>query len=280
MPAQNYDNFKQELIASVIQRELEFQAKLLPTVTDVSQFAVKGSKAISFPKLSSFTVNDRAFGASDTEQELLDTVDQILLNKNKIVSWIIDAKDEMQTTIDAQSANAKRASAALGRQIDDDILAVLESDSVAITTVSPAITRDVILEMQEDLFDREADLDNLVLVVGNTSYTELLKISEFTEHQIYGPNNAIRGGVAGDVYGVPVIRRSGIAATRYYMYEKSGLALGMQAGPQLDSQKDIQFGTSGMRFAMDVLYGVDSLQRGEKGVDPTEGALMSKDNNA
>lgn len=279
MAAQNYANLKQDLIASVVQRELEFQAKLLPTVTNVSQFAVPGSKSVAFPKLSSFTVNSRAFGAADTEQTLTDATDQILLDKNKIVSWIIDSKDAMQTTINAQSENAKRASAALARQIDDDILGVLESDGVATATVSALITRDVILEMQESLFDREAELDRLVLVVGNAQYSELLKISEFTEHQIYGPNNAISGGQVGTVYGMPVIRRSGIASDRYYMYDSEGVGFAMQVGPQMDSEKDIQFGTGAMRFAMDALYGVDSLQRGEKGVAAGESALIVKDGN-
>jgi len=273
MAAQNYANLKQDLIASVVQRELEFQAKLMSTVTNVSQYAVPGAKSIAFPKLSSFTVNDRAFGAADTEQVLADTTDVVLLNKNKIVSWIIDAKDAFQTTINAQSANAKRASAALGRQIDTDIAALLESDSPA-TTTAGVISRDIILEMQETLFDNEAELDRIVLVVGNDSYSDLLKISEFTEHQIYGPNQAISGGVLGDVYGIPVIRRSGLTAGSFYMYDKEAFALGMQVGPQMDSEKDIQYGTGAMRFAMDVLYGLDSLQR-SGGVS----LLAVKDNN-
>jgi len=279
MAAQNYSNLKQDLIASIVQRELEFQAKLLPTVTNVSQFATKGAKSVSFPKLSSFTVNQRAFGAADTEQILADTTDQILLDKNKIISWIIDTKDEMQTTINAQSENAKRASAAIARKIDEDILAVLESDGIATSTTSVAITRDVILEMQEELFDNEAELDRLVLVVGNAQYSNLLKIAEFTEHQIYGPTNAISGGQVGTVYGMPVIRRSGVAEDRYYMYDSEGIGFAMQVGPQMDSEKDIQFGTGAMRFAMDALYGVDSLQRGEKSAGAGESALILKDAN-
>lgn len=278
MAAQNYANLKQDLIASVVQRELEFQAKLLPTVTNVSQFAVPGAKSVAFPKLSSFTVNSRAFGAADTEQTLTDTTDVIQLDQNRIVSWIIDSKDALQTTINAQAENAKRAAAAHARSIDDYILGVLESDGVPTTTLG-AITRDIILEMQQSLFDREAELDRMVLVVGNDSYSELLKIAEFTEHQIYGPNQAISGGQVGTVYGMAVIRRSGIGANTYYMYDSEGVGFAMQAGPQMDSEKDIQYGTGAMRFAMDVLYGCDSLQRGEKGVAAGQSALIVKDGN-
>lgn len=269
MAAETYPNFKQDLIASVVQRELEFKAKLLPTVTNVSQWAIPGAKSISFPKLSSFSVNDRAFGAADTEQNLTDTVDQILLNQNKIVSWIIDASDDVQTTIGAQAELAKRAASAHARDMDDEIVAVLEADGTA-TTTAGAISRDIILEMREALFDAEAEEDSLVLVVGNDSETNLLKIDEFTRHDVYGPNEAIRAGRLGTVYGMPVIRRSGLAANTFYMYAKEGIALGMQAGPKMDSQKAIEFGTNSVRYAMDVLYGVDSLQGG---------ALILKDNN-
>lgn len=278
MAANTFPNSKMDLIANIVQRELEFQAKLLPTITDVSQWAQPGARSIAFPKLTSFAVNNRAFGAADTEQTLTDTTDVIQLDKNRIVSWVVDMKDDLQASFDSQAELAKRAAAAHGRDMDNEILAVLEADGVATATVG-AITRDIILEMQTSLFDREAIEDDIVLVVGNDSHEELLKISEFTEHQIYGPNNAIRGGQIGTVYGMPVIRRSGIAANTYYMYERGGVALGMQAAPSMDSEKDIQYGTGAMRFAMDVLYGVDSLQRGEKGVGATESALIVKDGN-
>jgi hypothetical protein len=280
MAASAYPNLKQDLIASVVQRELEFQAKLLPTVTNVSQFAVPGAKSISFPKLSSFTVNSRAFGAADTEQVLTDTFDQLLLDQNKIVSWIVDAKDDVQTTIGAQAENAKRAAAAHARDIDTNIVSVIEAAGRTDWGVATGdITRDIILDMMEGYLDAEGVESDAVLVVGNDQHKALLKISEFTEHQIYGPNDAIRGGQIGTVYGMPVIRRSGLAASTYYIYGKEAVAAGFQAGPQMDSEKDIQYGTGAMRFAMDVLYGLKALRLNEKGAGASESALIFKDNN-
>lgn len=278
MAADTYPNLKQEVIASLVQRELEFKSKLLPTITDVSNFAVPGASSVSFPKLDSFTANNRAFGAADTEQNLTDTKDQILLDKNRIVSWIVDAKDEVQTSINNVAETAKRAASALARDIDNEIVTMLEADGQA-TTTAGVISRDIILEMRESLFDAEAEEDSMVLVVGNDSESELLKIAEFTRHDVYGPNEAIRNGRLGTIYGMPVIRRSGIGASTYYMYAKEGAAYAAQSGPQMDSEKDIQYGTGAMRFAMDILYGVDSLQRGLKGAGATESALIFKDNN-
>jgi hypothetical protein len=279
MSAATHPNLKQDLIASAVQRELEFAAKLLPTIENVSNFASPGAKTISFPKLSSFTVNSRAFGAADSEQTLADTLDTIALDKNKIVQWIIDSKDDAQTTISAQVEYAKRAASAHGRDMDNEILSVLEAAGRAQASAVGVITRDIILDMQETLHDAEANEDQMVLVLGNDSYKEMLKISEFTEHQIYGPNNAISGGQVGTIYGMPVVRRSGIAAATYYMYEKTGLALGVQVSPQMDSQKAVQYGSGSMRHVMDVLYGVDALQLGLKGAGGAESALIVKDAN-
>ena len=276
----NLPAFKQDLIASVVQRELEFSAKLLPLITNVSQFAVPGSRSISFPKLSSFVVNDRAFGAADTPQTLADTVDQILMDKNKICSYILDRKDSAQTTINEEVEYARRAASAHGRDMDEEIRAVFEAAGRTDWGAATGdITRDIILDMQRAAFDSEANEDELSLVVSNDQYQALLKIAEFTEHQIYGPNQAISAGQIGTVYGMPVVRRSNMPLQTYYMVGKEGCALGIQVAPQMDSDKAIEFGAGSTRHVMDILYGVDSLQRGLKNAGPTESALLFKDNN-
>lgn len=283
MAAATHPNLKQDLIASIVQRELEFQAKLLPTVTDFSQFAIPGVRSVSIPKLTSFTVNDRAFGASDTEQVLTDSVDQLLLDKNKIVSWIIDQKDQAQVTINAEAEYARRAASAHGRTIDTELVGVIEAagrvdwgDGVA----TGDITRDFVLEMQEAAYDAEANLEDLVLVVSNDQHRALLQITEFTEQQVYGMSpTPIMSGQIGSLYGMPVIRRSGLGAQTYYMYERGGVGFAMQVGPQMDSEKDIQYGTQAMRYAMDALYGVKAMRLNEKGAGATESALIFKDRN-
>ena len=86
MAAQNLVNTKQDVISAMVQRELLNNASLLPFLRDLSAMAVKGSKTISVPKLSSVTVTDRAFGAAGAESAALtDSVDTLALDKNKFV---------------------------------------------------------------------------------------------------------------------------------------------------------------------------------------------------
>ena len=281
MAANTFPTTKAALIANVAQRELEFQAKLLQSVRNVSSFAVPGSKSISFPKLTSFIVEDRAFGAAaPSDQVLTDTEDTILLNKNKIVKWIIDAKDDVQTSLNNTTETVKRAASALSRQVDTDIQAVLEAAGQVEATAVGAITRDIILEMRETLLNAEAIESQMTLIVGNDQEKELLKIAEFNNQDIYGPNNMVRLGQIGSLYGMPVIRRSNLGAATYYMLDSDGVGFGWQAAVAMDSQKDVDYGSGSMKHVMDMLYGTAGLQLGEgPTAGPTESELIVKDAN-
>lgn len=265
---------KAEVIAAVVQKELAFQAKLLPYVTNVSQFAVKGANNISFPKLSSFTITNRTSGAQGDASVLTATKDTIALSFNAYCAWIIDSMDEIQTSIEAQMEFAKRAAAAHGRYVDTQILAVAEADAGLDVGAAP-ITRDFVLDMREQIVKSFGSLDQCVLVIGPDQEKEMLKISEFTQAQIYG-GAVIPNGLIGTVYGVPVVMHQGVAAGKAYMWEKSGIALGFQKAPNMTSQPANEYGSTAMRVAMDQLFGVDSLQQGELGAASGKSPLIVK----
>lgn len=265
---------KAEIIAAVVQKELAFQAKLLPYVTNVSQFAVKGANNISFPKLSSFTIVNRTSGAQGDASVLTATKDTIALSFNAYCAWIIDSMDEVQTSIEAQMEFAKRAAASHGRYVDTQILAVAESDAGLDVGAAP-ITRDLILDMREQMVSSFANLSDTVLVIGPDQEKEMLKIDEFTQAQIYG-GAVIPNGVIGSVYGTPVVMHQGVAAGKAYMWAKEGIALGFQKAPNMSSQPANEYGTTAMRVAMDQLFGVDSLQKAELGVAAGTSPLIAK----
>lgn len=266
---------KNEVIAAVVQKELAFNAQLLPYVTNVSQFAVKGANNISFPKLSSFTVTNRASGAAGDASVLTATKDTIALSFNAYVSWIIDSMDEVQTSIEAQMEFAKLAASAMGRYVDTQILAVAESDAGYNQGILTTITRDVILDMREQMLKSFANLADTVLVIGPDQEKELLKISEFTSAQVYG-GVVIPNGVIGRVYGTPVVMHQGVATGKAYMWAKEGIALGFQKAPNMSSQPANEYGTTAQRVAMDQLFGVDSLQQGMLGAAAGTSPLIAK----
>jgi len=259
---------KQDLIAALVQKELAAKANLLPTVLDVSRFAVKGAQSISFPKLTSFTPINRTLGAAGDAAVLTSTVDQLDLDQNAYVAWIVDSSDEVQSTIEWQSELAMRAASGHGRFVDTQIIAELEAEGSATTTVG-AISRDIFLEMRESLISANAELDELYFVCGPDSETALLKIDEFTRAEVYG-SSVIPAGVLGKLYGVPVRINNQIGADTFYMYAKSGLAVGFQKAPAMSQQGANEYGSNAERHAMDQLFGVKAMQGS---------ALIVKDNN-
>lgn len=265
---------KQDIIAAVVQKELKFAAKLLPYVTDVSIFAGKGMKQVSFPKLTSFTVVNRASGAAGDASQLTTSLDTLALDKNAYVAWLIDSLDEVQTTIEAQVEFAKRAASAHGRYVDEQIIAVLDAAAGLDVGAAP-ITRDFVLDMREFLLKNDADMNQCVLAVGPDSEKDMLKISEFTQAQIYG-GAVIPNGVIGSVYGIPVLVHNGLSTGKAFMWEKSGVAIAFQKSPAMSEQGANEYGTSAKRVAMDQLFGVAALQKGEKGLLSTQSPLIAE----
>lgn len=248
---------KQELIAALVQRELAAKANLLPTVTDVSQYAVKGAKSISFPRFGSFTPVNRTSGAAGDSAVLVSAADKLDLNVNAYIAWIVDSSDEIQSTVAVQAELAMRAASAHGRYVDTQIIATLEAGGVALT--AGAISRDIILEGREELLTANAELDEMSLVIGPASESLLLKIDEFTRADVYGSSN-IPAGVIGRVYGIPVLINNQLGAGTFYMYAKSGVAVGFQKAPSMSVQGANEYGSGAERHAMDQLFGVKAMQ--------------------
>lgn len=265
---------KQDLIAAFVQKELKFNAILAPYVYDASVFAVKGAKSISFPKLTSFTVTNRASGAAGDSSVLTSSVDKLDLNINAYVAWIIDSMDEAQTTVEAQLEFARRAASAHGRYVDEQIIATLEAAFGLDIGIAP-LTRDLVLDAREELRKNHANFAQVTMLVGPDQEKALLKIDEFTRAEVYG-SAVVPNGIVGKLYGMPVIVHSGVAAGKTYWWDKDGIAIGFQKAPAMSEQGANEYGTGSKRVAMDQLFGTKGLQLGELGKGASSSPLIVK----
>jgi len=281
MTAQNLTNSKSEVFGSIVQKEIKESASLLPFVEDHSALAVKGVNIISIPKLSSFTVQSRAFGAAATENAALtDSVDQIALDKNKIVYWGYDAHDEIQSSINYQMIAAERAAAAHGRDVNASI--VTEWEAIAGLSINGAVPADVtannILEMRQFLFQNFADFSKVSLVIGADQEKAMLLLPEFARYDYRGGGNApVYSGIIGQVYGVPVYKHQSVKASQMFMTEKTGCGFAFQMSAQYAESTNLKYGTGGKEAAVDQLYGVGGLQLGEGlAIDNSTGLAATK----
>lgn len=264
MTANNLANTKQALIAALVQKELKESASLLPFVTDYSSLAVKGAKSIAIPKLSSFTVQSRTFGAASSENTpLTDSVDTIDLDKNKIVLFGYDAADSFQSTIDYKLMAINRAAAAHGRQVNSDIIAALiDVAGYNINAGVPAdIAIDDILNMRKFLLQNFADMNKVVLTIAADQEAVMLQLPEFSRYDYRGGGEApVINGMIGRVYGVPVVVHQQVPSQQAFMFEASGLGFAFQQNPNVGEMDDVSYGSMGKKVAVDTLYGVDGLQ--------------------
>ena len=270
MPIGNTDLVatKNDLIISLVQRELIARAVVMPSIADLSAFAGKGSRSIAVPRAGSFSVEDRASTAEATLANVTYATDTITLDQMSTVSWVVDPQDEIESSVDVEVDLAQRAARAHARNFDNLVIAGLESDATA-TTTAGAISKDIILEMRETLLSAEADPSQLSLLVGPDSESTLLAIAEFVEAQKYG-SAVIPTGVLGRLYGVEVRMSTLVAASTFYMYDRDGYGFAIQRAANMGERPAPEYGSTAVLRTMDMKWGHDQLQNG---------ALLVKDNN-
>jgi hypothetical protein len=263
---------KQDLISQLAQKELRAAAIFASYFTDVSNFAVKGAKSISFPKLSSFTVSERGSGLTVDAQAITSTVDTLNLDVPAYIKWIVDPNDEIQSTLDWELETVSRAASSHGRYFDGQVRAVVLAESAEVAATG-AIDRDKVLEMRQYLKKNEANMDQVTLFVAADQMTALLKIEEFSRADVYG-SPVTQTGLIGRVFGIPVVETNQLVDGEYFMAERGAIAYGFQKSPAYGEQDELDFGVGCKKRAMDALYGVKALAVGQANAPVGDSALM------
>jgi hypothetical protein len=269
-------NTKQELIASLVQRELAFNAKLAPYFTDLSVFAVPGAKSISFPKLTSFTVQDRSEGQKGDAQALTSSLDQLDLNINAYVSWIVDAMTKKQANINVEMEFAKRAASAHGRYVDSKIIELgLRIGAYNFQNVGGDVdvTYANLLDMFEKYMTNDGLQDQGSWIFSVAQHTAAMNLTELKQLDTFG-EPVVRNGVIQQIMGMPVIIHNGLASKELFLAGKESVGYGFQSGPAMDEQKAIGYGVGATQVAVDQLFGIKPMQTGEKSVAAGKSPLI------
>jgi hypothetical protein len=255
---------KNDLILEIVQRELQEKAKVIASgcMTDLSSRVGKGMRSIEVPKATSFTPQDRASAAAGTNQDIDFSTDVLNLDKRKHVQWLIDTNDEIESTVQVEIENAKRAVSGLARQFDVDSFAVMEAVSSHVAqAVAGDVSRDDVLGMREELLFQNAMEADICYWAAVDQYHNLLKVPEFTEVRLYG-DQIIKGGQIGTLYGHPVFMSNLVPAGQIYALEKSGIGYAFQRRPSMDERRAPEYGSGAKVKVMDTKYGIAGMQLG------------------
>lgn len=266
---------KETLIASIVQKELAFKAKLTPYFTDLSALAMPGYDRISVPKLSSFTVVDRAEGVYGDASALTASVDTMLLDQNLFVSWIIDSVTALQSNIPAQIEFAKRAAAAQARKVDELIIAEMRSVAHAFINVGADVNVSYsnLTTMVKELEENDAEMMDCVWLVSPAQKEAMFGLTEVKQAQNFG-QAVLPGGVIGTFLGIPVVMHSGLASKELFLAEKSGLAYAFQKNATYGEQDELSYGVGAKKAAIDQVLGIKGMQLGQKGAAAGKSPLI------
>lgn len=263
------DNQKNELISGIVQDALRQESVVASTLTDVSQFAVKGMKSIAFPYANPFTVQKRVSGQKGSAQAFTMLNDTLALNENAYISWIIENFDQLQSAADISAEAVKEAAVAHSIGFDDDCIAALVAGGHAdnAVTFSAAITKENILSMRRKLRDQKVKprLGDWTLLVKPAQEEEMLSISGFVEADKYGNNRAVTMGEIGALYGVivKVTESDELPDDSSLMYHRRAAVYGFQSGAKYGSESALDYGVGTLKEAIDQLYGVKVMQSGK-----------------
>ena len=257
---------RMDFIVETAQRELAAAAKMLPLISNVSEFALPGRKSISFPKLGSFAVQKLAENQRADAQALTATEDKLELDQLATVQWIIKKQAELQSQLSFEQAYISRASSAHGRQLDKDILDELIPGAAGSVTYNAGAIEDNILEIVQNLDEQFAPEEGRFVVFRPAQKKLLLGVANFVQADRYGSNVPLVSGELGQAYGLRFIS-SAIISDNFIDgvmvgFHREALAVGFQMDPTFGEQPAIEYGVGSMRQGLDQLYGVKIMQNG------------------
>jgi len=278
---------KQEVITEIAQRVLIDKSKWMGTVRDVSNRAIKGAESISFPKWAAlFVTENRASATAGTNQNPAFAKDTMLLDVRAHIQWVVDMDDEIESTLDVQREIIEHATLSHALDFDTRMNAVAEAAGI-VTTTAGDVTQDLVLEMQQILFQNKADANNLWMQLSPKQHAILLKIDPFVSAEKYG-RAIIPSGSLGTIYGVNIVMNTTLLADQFFMYESEGLASGFQRQPTFDEAPKPEFGAGSKLQVLTQKYGQKAMQvavpnafkaDGTTALGAAESALIVRDNN-
>lgn len=259
-----------DIVASIVQETLKQTQVLAPTVTDYSQFAVKGSKTVDIPRRDQFSAADKSENSALSTQALTFSADTISLNKHKAIYAKLEKIAGMQSVVDVDGEIVQEMSRELARQVDADVYVELKLASAAAPDHRLAFdnTTDLgkadILNARRLLNIQNVPQEDRWLAVNPLHESELLAIAEFVEADKYAGATALANAELGRLFGFRVIMSNEVEDANVVAYHRSAVGWAAMAQPEFDTDKDLA--NVAREFLIDMIYGMEVLDTGKRQV--------------
>lgn len=263
---------QREIMANMVQQYLQATAMFPQRVTTF--VAAPGNKSVDIPRAPGFSVVDKAENVAVTPQVLTWAVDNLVLDKHRVVQVNLEKIASLQSKVAQELQIAERAGLDLAFDTDLKIVEAFYADASGTSPdhiIPYANTTSLagadILEAKRLLDIQKVPQSDRYLAVSPTSYSKLLAISDFVRYDAIFANQTtvgIRPGVVGTIYGFEVFMSQAVEDLKDIAFHRSALAYGVQQG--VTYENDLDLPNLATLHSFDQIYGIKGLDLGKRHV--------------
>lgn len=274
-------NVQENLVAELVQRELQGKAKLAGLFADYSNLVGKGTASLKIPRSDSFTVQtrDNATPTAASAQNLTFAFDEIPLDISEYVYYVIPGDVEMDAKPSYELTAAERAASAHARSMDIKRMNTLWSGAAVANDVDfvsgTTDFEETVLNMIQKADEANMmDDGNRFIVIRPQERKLALSVANFVQADRYGDRTPLVSGELGSYYGCRFVvtnLEGDVAAPtggtfgdgNMMLVHRESLGFAFHRQPIHDMDKAIEFGAGSMAHTWDVKFGLSALQDGE-----------------
>lgn len=268
------DVFRPEIWSPEVLRATENALVMANLVKRFDSLVTRAGDVINIPNLSNLAATDKAASTQVTLQSPTEANTQILINKHKESSFLIEDLIKVQANYELMAEYTSKAGESIARAIDTSLLTEYSNFTTTdVGSYGTDITDAVILAANEALDLANAPLEDRAMVVYPTQKTALARIDKFVKSDYLGQyQNAtvVQTGppsryMWGDIYGVPVYYTKQVDVTagtpqqiHNLFFHKEALALALQLSPRTQSAYILEYLSN--LTVVDTIYGIKTLR--------------------
>jgi hypothetical protein len=251
-------NIDIEVVLPEYQVILSEKVTVLPTLTDVSQFVVKGGSSVNYPTLANrdgqrVTGAGTSFAAGTDANYADDSFD---LNQKCGDVFAVNVHLEEQNKFNALQDSTRSTLEAIGKQADRFMIGLLVAGADGTNNLTPTASLvDDIVDMAKILDDNKVPEEDRFVALTNADMATMRKeVKDFIRY------NTDKDGLIGEIYGIKVVRSNFSELTHSIMYHKKAGAYAWQSAPKMLEGATI--GSSSISYEISRMLGGKCTQAG------------------
>jgi hypothetical protein len=268
------DVFRPEVWSPEVLRATENALVMANLVKRFDSLVTGKGDTINIPNLSNLSASDKSASTQVTLQSPTETNTQILINKHKESSFLIEDLIKVQSNYELMAEYTSKAGESIARQIDTDLLGLYtDFTNTDVGSYGSDITDAAIVAAGEALDLANAPIEDRAFVIYPTQKSALLRLDKFVKADWVGQYQnptVVKTGVPsrylwGDIYGVPTYYTKQVPLTaatpqqiHNLFFHKEALALALQLSPRTQSQYIIEYLAN--LTVVDTIYGIKTIR--------------------